>query len=408
MCAARPTDARSSLIAILALTFIASLGTGVLWSGISFIAKHDFDYTAEQNFMLYIATAVAYVGGAFASGPLSRALSRWLSPRGLLATIMIAQTTLCLLPLVNGLPWGVFAAGDWALWVVASSVSVLAALLWPIIESYLTAGRHGREMRSAIGWWNITWTSAVAIALVAMAPLVDEQRAVLAIVALAPLNAISLLALPWFTRAPGAHDEVMWRASITAEYPLLLRSVRVLLPASYLLIGALSPLMPYRLVEVGAEPLVQTPATAVWMVARVVAISVMWRVAFWHGRWGTLLLAGSVMTGGFAVVVASPNLGMMLAGLAAFGAAQGIVYYAALYYAMSVGAAAVDAGGVHEGLIGVGYGAGAAAALIGTRGSDAVGATPATGIVTVVGALLASSATLAVWPYLAARRLRAR
>src|SRR5690606_31251029 len=123
------------------------------------------------------------------------------------------------------------------MWVVAIGVSTLAALLWPIVESYLTAGRHGGEMRSAIGWFNVTWMSAVSLALIGMAPVI-EQRAALALVALVPASLLAMTALPWFGAAPGKHEPATWKASITSEYPLLLGSARVLLPAGYLLIGA--------------------------------------------------------------------------------------------------------------------------------------------------------------------------
>ena len=70
------------------------------------------------------------------------------------------------------------------------------------------------------------------------------------------------------------------------------------------------------------------------------------------------------MTLGFAMIVTAMSLPLMLAGFAAFGAGMGIVYYAALYYAMAVGRAEVDAGGTHEGLIGLGYSIGPLTGLI--------------------------------------------
>lgn len=384
---------QSSLGAILALTFLASMGTGVLWSGLSFIAKHEFDYSAEANFLLYIATAVAYVAAALAAGKVTRALERHLSPRGILAWLLVAQAMIALLPLV----W----AAHWVLWVVGCSTSMIAATLWPIVESYLGAGRHGRAMRSAMGWWNVTWTVAVALALVLMAPLISKQYAVMAVVALAPISILAIPILLGFTHAPGVHDESMQRESITIEYPLLLRSARVLLPLGYLLIGAISPLMPYRLEELGVEAISETPMTATWMFARVAALAIMWRVQFWHGRWGTLLFGAGMIIGGFGLIVAAVNVPMLLLGLISFGIGQGVIYYAALYYALSVGAAAVDAGGTHEALIGVGYAVGPAAALAGLRLSVLLGLgwTGGTGIVITVTTLTLMAAVPAFQPY---------
>ena len=33
----------------------------------------------------------------------------------------------------------------------------------------MSAGRHGKAMRSVIGWWNLTWMSSNALGLAAMA-----------------------------------------------------------------------------------------------------------------------------------------------------------------------------------------------------------------------------------------------
>ena len=81
----------------------------------------------------------------------------------------------------------------------------------------------------------------------------------------------------------------------------------------------------------------------------------MWRVRFWHGRWGTLAAAAGALAGGLALVLIAPTLTGVVAGLVLFGTGMGITYYAALYYSLAVGHAAVDAGGTFEALIGLGY-----------------------------------------------------
>ena len=54
----------------------------------------------------------------------------------------------------------------------------------------------------------------------------------------------------------------------------------------------------------------------------------------------------------------APSLPVLAAGLVVFGVGMGLTYYAALYYSLAVGHAAVDAGGTFEALIGFGYFAG--------------------------------------------------
>ena len=82
------------------------------------------------------------------------------------------------------------------------------------------------------------------------------------------------------------------------------------------------------------------------------------------------------------------------------GAGLGIVYYAALYYAMAVGRAEVDAGGTHEALIGAGYTVGPSAGLLGTwLGGGAA-------IVGIVWGIVGLGAVAAARPYVKARRDR--
>ncbi|MCP3904732.1 MAG: MFS transporter [Planctomycetes bacterium] len=390
----QPADRDSTpLWSVLSVTFFASLGTGVFWNAISFIAKHAYGFEQERTLVLYLVMGATYTVGAAMAGRITRACARWMWPRTLLVVVILVQVALCLLP--------VLASGEWALWCAVFGVSFASSIIWPVTESYLTAGRHGKAMRSSIGYFNLTWMFAVAVPLLLMPPII-EHHAQWAVGAQAFVNLVALLPLRWFARAPGHHDEAQAEANVTPEYALLLRSARVLLPLSYVLNAALSPILPYRFEAIGADIMLETPVTATWMLVRLVACAVMWRVGFWHGRWGTLLLAAAAMTGGFGLVVLAENLAIMLAGFAIFGIGMGGVYYAALYYAMAVGRAEVDAGGTHEALIGFGYTVGPIAGLAGT----ALGGGAA--IVGIVWGLVGVGALGAARPYLAARRLRRR
>ena len=106
------------------------------------------------------------------------------------------------------------------------------------------------------------------------------------------------------------------------------------------------------------------------------------------------------MTVGFALVVTGPSLAVVLAGFGILGTGFGVIYYAALYYAMVVGRAEVEAGGTHEGLIGAGYTVGPLAGLAGV--AIAGGA----GVGSVGWGVVARAGAPAVRPYLRARRLR--
>lgn len=404
------------LWAISAVTFLASMGTGVVWNGISFIAKHDYHFTERKTLALYLVLGVTYIAGAFSTSHVLRRLEHLLSPRAVLGLILGSEAVVCSAPY--------FVHADWMLWVVACLMSMLGSWQWPIVESYLTAGRHGPRMRRAIGWWNLSWTTAVALAVFLMAPLMTAEPPVisflgknvvlhprLAIVVLGMLHAIALIPLRLFKQSPGRHDQDMSVAAAQREYPLLLQAARVLLPLSYVLNSAMSPLLPFLFQKLELRPQWETPVTSTWLWVRIIAMTVMWQLGFWHGRWGTLLLGGIAMTLGFGLVVTGISIPLMVIGLSIFGVGMGIVYYAALYYAMSVGHAEVQAGGTHEGLIGVGYSVGPLTGLLGlTIASQAQGAGyklwDGAAVVAVVWLLIFVAAIGVVRPYVQARRAR--
>lgn len=391
------------LWAVNALTFFASVSTGVIWNGVAFIAKHDYGYDRIETLTLYVVLGVVYVVGALSTGKALRLVQRWISPRSMLMLILLTQAITCTGPL--------FTEAGWMLWVVACANSLLPSWLWPIVESYLTAGRYGSELRKAIGWWNICWTSAVALSLIAMAPLVEEN-ARMTLVWLGALNVIAMSGLLLFKRSPGGqHGETAAAAAVPLEYPYLLHAARMLLPLSYVLTSAMSPLLPYLFERLDLSVWWETPVAATWMTVRVLTMAFMWRLGFWHGRWGTLLLGAMAMTLGFGVVVMGISLPMMLAGLGLFGIGMGIIYYAALYYAMTVGHGAVDAGGKHEALIGVGYALGPAtgfAGILATSQAKRMGLVlwDGAGVVGATWLLIGISAVGVLRPYLKARRLR--
>jgi len=390
------------LLAVGSLTFLASIGTGVVWNGVSFIAKADYGLSQSEVSWMYLSFGVIYIVGSLAAGRILRSVRRVMSPRAVLCIVLTACALVCTLPAVF--------RGAWALWVVAAANSLLSSILWPVVESYVTAGRHGAAMRSAIGWWNLAWTTATALSLIGMAPLMETNPR-MAIVWLGAINLLALIPLLGFQRQPGSHDAEAAAETVSREYPLLLQAARMMLPLGYVLNAAMTPLLPFLLDRFDLTDGWLTPIAATWMVSRVVAMTLMWRMGFWHGRWGTLLLGGVLIALGFSVIVLSLSMITMMTGLALFGAGMGIVYYAAIYYAMAVGHGEVDAGGTHEALIGVGYTLGPGAGLIGlevTAGLRDRGyqVWDGAGVVGVVLSITAVCGIQAVRIYLRARRSR--
>jgi hypothetical protein len=400
---------RAPLWAVLAFTFLGSLGTGIVTVGLFFIASNAYAFGRAESFLLGLAEGLVYVAGALGAGPALRVLRRrfpGLTTQRALGGLSIALGALCLIPLVIGIPQDPRAAAHWPVWVLMVCYSPLTGAMWPIVESYVSGGRSGATLRSALGRFNITWSVAVVVGLVAIGPLVKEYPAQL--IASLGLVHVGALALVWrMGREPGKHLEEHHEAA-PLIYTQLLTTFRILLPVTYLVMMALTPYLPRLLVSVGVDIGWQAPLAATWTAARVVCFLLLERWHGWHGRWYPAVAGMALLLGGFGMAVLAPLAGsggpalaLVIGGLSAFGLGMATIYTGALYYALTVGQAEVEAGGTHEALIGVGYTVGPACgllalALVEARGVPKDGAFEVAMLV-LVGVIALAAAGVAGW-----------
>jgi hypothetical protein len=385
----------SPLGPLLLVTFLGSVSGGMFWAGTFFVTATHYRFSPVRNLVLAAVMGAAYALAARYAGAMLRALERRVSPRALLAAMLAIWGLAGLCPITF--------ASEAALWGAGLVGSVASAIMWPIVESYISAGRHGAGMRSAIGWFNVIWTPAVAVPLFLL-PLLASTNVLLAMALSSVANAAALLVLPALPARPAHHERAAAETAVGREYPWLLRAASWLLPASYMMSATLSPVLPHRLAQVGHAGADASMFAAVWMLARFVTLVAMWRIGFWHGRWGTLAAGAGALMLGVATALLATTLAALITGLVIFGIGMGLTYYAALYYALSVGHAAVDAGGNFEALIGLGYCLGPVLGLGGHALAGGARALPAT--VVLVALVTAAAGAAAVRPYLAARRAR--
>ncbi len=338
----------SGLVPALLFTWLNSLGTGGITNGVFFIADQRFGATPMQNYLLGASMGASYIAGALAIGPIRNALAARgsvISTRVLLVVISIALALSCALPLLQ--------PEFWLLWLFAIIYLPISGTLWPIVESYVSGGRRGAPLRKAIGAFNLTWASAVAVAFWLMAPLLREHS----LEAIAALGVVHVLCLPivmslspepprHLHETPEPHPE---------RYERLLPCFRMLLMLSYILASAINPMLPWRMNRIGVDIEWKMPLASAWGLSRIGAFLLFQWWRGWHGRWRTPIWTAGAMITGFVAAAVAPNAGVLVVGLALFGLGMGGVYYGALYYAMTVGFAEIDAGGRHEAAIGFGY-----------------------------------------------------
>jgi hypothetical protein len=391
----RPGDAAppqaAPLSAVLGVTVLGSVSSGTFWAGLFFVTAQRYGFSVFANLVLATAMGAVYTLAARVAGRLAHGRV----PRRVMSLALGTWTAAALLPLL--LPGAVSA-----LWIAALVGSAASATTFPVVESYLTAGRHGAEMRSAIGKFNLTWTPATALPLLLL-PLFGPDKMLGSFAISAVASALALLAARAQPPHPAAHGREAAQAAVGPEYPALLRAASWLLPFSYVISATLAPVLPHRLAAVGVGASASFFA-ALWMATRFGALLLMWRSRFWHGRWETVGAASVALVGGLALVLLANSLLVLIAGLLVYGAGMGLTYYMSLYYSMAIGHGAVDAGGNFEALIGIGYSVGP---LLGIVGQVVAG--PARGDAATVALTWLCTALAArgvVRPYLQARRRR--
>lgn len=384
-------ERRAPLTAILAVTFFGSVSSGAFWAGLFFVTAQHYRFSPARNLVLAASMGALSAAASWRSGRLAARFA----PRAVLWAAFALWGAVALLPVA--LPHA-----QWALWVTAFVASVTSATIWPIVESYVSAGRHGAHMRQAIGWFNVVWTPAMAVPLFLM-PLVARLGLPWCLGLGSVVNVFALAATLALPPRPAAHHAAEARAAMGLEYGALAKSSTWLLPLSYVISTAIAPLLPFRLAAVGVRSDGSVFA-GLWMTARFLTFFTMWRTAFWHGRWGTLAAGSALLLTSFAAILLAPTVVGLVAGLLGFGVGMGLIYYCALYYSLTVGHAAVEAGGLFEALVGVGSCVGP---LVGTAGQFLGGPGHASAATLGVTALvLALGARGVLRPYHRARAAR--
>ena len=346
---------------VLLLSFAGSLASVLTMRGGYFFSHEVFHFTTRDNLWLALGGGVTYVAGAL---PSHRLAVRFGERRVLLAS-MLAQMA-CL--------GGLIVWSEPAVFVACQLVFQLGnGLMWPVVESYVSAGRSPLETARALGRFNVTWSSTVPTGVMLSGPIIEHGGTWLFGAALIGF-VVCLASAPWLPARPAhlSHDAPeRLDPTHSLRYQRLLRSSRWLLLFGYTIFFLLPPLMPQLFEDMGHDVATATAVASAIEWARFATFTAMYLTTRWHNRVGLLALCLVMLPLTFVGILVSAAMFkstvMVVAFSLAFGVVECLIYYAALYYGMVVLNASVDAGGAHEGLIGLGYTLGPAAALVGQQ-----------------------------------------
>jgi MFS family permease len=376
---------------LLITVFATSFSGTLLQRGAYFYTHQVLGFSQAQNLWLALLVGVTYVAGATASHPLSARFGE----RRTLLSVLSALISVHLL---------IAAVPSAALLVVAlASIAFLQGSMWPIYESYMSAGETPRNLGRVLSRYNICWALSVPLSLALAGAIIASGSPRLLFLAAATLFTGVALSCRAFPRAPSHLEEDHAERPKEAQlhsYRALLRASRLAMLLSYALMYVLAPLMPEIMKGVGLNTASAARAASLLDVARLSCFVALFAWGGWHGRKLPILVAIAALPVGFALVLLGPSIAAVLAGEVLFGAAAGFLYTAALYYAQVVQNASVDAGGAHEALIGLGYALGPGAGLIGTalaHGAGSGSAAYAQGMSIATLPLVAVCSCAALW-----------
>jgi MFS family permease len=215
-----------------------------------------------------------------------------------------------------------------------------------------------------VGAFNVVWSGALVPAFWVLSPLLERAPGAF-FPGLCAAHLVALVLVRRFPREAAPHVAEA-RAPAPAELRALLAVHRVLHAAAYLVMYALTPLLPGLLERAGLASAWLSVVASTWLLARVVGFHVLGRWQAWHGRWAVAWTGMGVLLAGFGLVVTATRgpwpLAQLLPGLVLFGLGLATLYTAAMDYAFEVGGD--ESGGGHEALIGLGYTLGPACGLL--------------------------------------------
>ncbi len=339
---------------VLLITFLGSMGTAVITSGIAFLTDQGLGYTATQNLLLALVLGGVYIPAALLSGPLLRwtaAKAHRLTTRRSLIAIMLLTALIAQAPLlVSRINPGLT---ELAVWVMGIAYMIASGIQWPIVEAYLSGGRRSTQLRGAIGKFNIVWSSAMVLSYWLMAPLIEEHPfmiiSLLGVIHLLIAGLVFMLPSEPAQHFSDDHDlrcppstasakEVFGgtkslsvqgslvfqdllrprgsKEGTEEEYPPiyvpLLTVFRMMLIASYIILSVMIPLMPSIEKQLGLDELWWTPIASTWLIVRVLFFILFERWHGWHGHWWTPWLGMTAMLTGFAMAIIAPAIGQLI------------------------------------------------------------------------------------------------
>ena len=342
---------------LLILTFLQSAATILLERGLYFYTESRLHFSDIENLILALLFGTMYAAGALNSHRITASRGEKPTLRAILLGLLLLMSLMLLSP------------GRLIIWGGFAGIGLLEGMKWPIIESYLTAGATPARAMKVLGRFNVAWSSAVPLSLIVAGPMMGSGSPRSFIVLALLLHVVGLMMIIGLpvrpAHLPTDHPERP-DPDTTCRYRALLTASRWSMLGGYAMMFLLAPLLPTIFTDRLGHSVSWAPGlSSVMDCCRLAAFIFLGVVTAWRGRRLPLIVCAFGLPIGFLMVLFAQHTATAIAGQIIFGFGTGMVYYAAIYHAMVLANASVEAGGEHEGLIGSGFALGPAVGLLG-------------------------------------------
>lgn len=339
---------------------LGSLVTSYYFNFLFFLLHEEFGFGNRENLAAAAMHGSLYIVAAWQCG-------KFAERRGFHTSMKLGFGGLCASMLLGWVASSVFVQ---MIALVGYTVSV--CFIWPAIEALVTEHEPPSRVPHMIGVYNCNWSTAAAISYFGGGSLFQWLGKVSLFGLPALVALLLLLMVHWLEghdkrlvlprvlpvdRTP--HPEPAAFSQVIAPKTFL-QLAWVANPFSYVAIYTLIATMPGLAEKFGLSPAGVGLFCSVWLFGRLAAFVVLWHWSGWHYNFRYLVLGFALLTASFVAMLLSPSLWLVIAAQVVFGVTCGLMYYSSLFYAMDVGDAKGEHGGLHEAAIGAGIFAGPA------------------------------------------------
>jgi predicted MFS family arabinose efflux permease len=338
------------------LAGLNTIATSYYFNYLFFFLRDHFGFGNRGNLWVTALSGFIYIFAAWQCGKFAARFGRVLS-------LKIGFLALCAV-MVGG---GLAAHNIAAQLVVVVIYNIVLLLTWPALEALVSERETQAGVQEMVGIYCCTWAGAAAIAYFTGGKLYDALGIGAVFWLPAGIFFAQFLLLLWLEKHHAAvlamtpeparenhHAPESSALNQPVSPAAFLKMAWLANPFAYVAINTLFAVMPGVAEKLALSPTRVGLFCSVWLFGRLAAFALLWKWRGWHYRFCWLFTAFVLLIVSLAAILLSTQLWLVVLAQVFFGLATGLIYYSSLFYAMDVGEASSEHGGLHEAFIGAG------------------------------------------------------